>query len=311
MKSTKIVAAVLACLVLAMAFVTGCSDLPATDDDSREAVTEEPTETAEATEEPTPEPTEEPSEEPEESALYKSYGTGDEEVLFTNNTDLVFKSLQIQGPDETEYAANLMSSDSVIPQGETFAVKYTPVAAAEITPDPEEEILFNDNVCNLKLTTNDGKEYILYDNDFTVMDTAFIKWDEEGDVLYLEFQNTETRDIINTLEAQLFMKDFAAGAIDETPAQEARAAAEATATKSSSGQSSSSGGSHSNSSSSGSGSSGSSGSGSSSSGGGSTDSDSSSSDSDSSGGGSSDSDDWSSGDAGTDDCLEDNIVWLD
>lgn len=325
MKNMRIAAALLACLILAMAFVTGCSDLPGSAD-AEDRAAEEPADTPEPTEEPTPEPTEEPTQtaEPTESFLYNTFGTGESEVLFTNSTDFVFKSLQVQGPAETDFAANLLAADQSIQQGETFALKYTPKPPAEVTPDPAEEILFDDNVYNIQLTTDAGEKYVLYDNDLTVMGNTFVRWDEEGDVLYIEFQNKNTGDVINTLEAQLFMKDLASGAIDETPAQEAAAISSHSGTSSSSGSSSgssssgsgsgsSSGSGGSSSGSSGSGSSGGSSSGSSGSAGESSGGSSSgdSSGSDSSGSSSGGGDDWSSGDAGTDDCLEDNIIWND
>ncbi|MBD5559523.1 MAG: hypothetical protein HDQ87_04065 [Clostridia bacterium] len=327
MQKIRFTAALLACLVLAAAFMAGCSTLETdtADVDTREV--EEPTATPEPTETPTPEPTETP--EPSPTVLYNSYGTGESEVLFTNNTDFVFRDLQIQEPTATEYGENLVASDAPIQQGETFGVKYT-ADAAVVTPDPEEEIVFNDQVYNIKLTTDAGEEYVLYDNDFTNMDTAFIRWDEEGDVLYIEFMSKNTNEVVNTLEAQLFMKDYMNGAVDETPQEEARAAASSgssgsDSSHSSSASGSSGGGSHSG----GSSSSGSSGSSSSSSGGSGSGSSSGSSDSGSAGSGSSSSggssagdsssagsgssggDDWSGGDAGAGDCLEDNIVWND
>lgn len=316
MNKMRTAAVVLACLVLAMAFVTGCSDLPASDVDDRAAV-EEPTETPEPTEEPTEAPTEEPTEEPTESFLYNAYGSGESEVLFTNDTDYVFRSLEVQGPNDTEFGADLMTADASVQQGETFALNYTPLTAAEVTPDPEEEILFSDNIYNIRLTTDAGEEYVLYDCDLAQIDTAFIRWDEEGDVLYLEYKSVTSGDIVNTLEAQLFMKDFAAGAVDETPVQAAAAAADSAGSSGGSSHSSGSSGSSSGTSGSGASSSGGSGSGSAGSSGssGSGSSGSSSDDSSSSGGDSSASsgggDDWSSGDAGTDDCLEDNIIWND
>lgn len=311
MNKMKVTAVLLACLMLATVLFAGCSDLPASSD-AGDRVAEEPSETPEPTEEPTPEPTEEPSEEPTETFLYNAYGSGDSQVLFTNSTDYVFRSLELQGPTETEFGSNLIADNGSIQQGETFALNYTPASAAEVTPDPEEEILFSDNVYNVRLTTDAGEEYVLYDSNLADMDTAIIRWDEEGDVLYLEFKSVSTGDIINTLEAQLFMKDYAAGAIDETPAQEAQAISSGSSHSESSGSGSSGSGSGSSGSSgSAAGSSGSSGSDSSGGDSSGSSSEGSSGSSGDSSGGSSDSDDWSGGDAGAGDCLEDNIIWND
>jgi hypothetical protein len=144
------------------------------------------------------------------------------EMLVTNNTEKVITGIQIKSSEQTEYPANIMSSEQKIEKDETVKFYYTSEESlegktaegnienegAQISENGEGTPGIADAVINvtysLQITFEDGTAHEL--SSFAVDDIEEVTICCEDEVAFLTYMSKSEKVEINTKEAELAVK---------------------------------------------------------------------------------------------------------